>query len=196
MQRSPIYMAEILNAEFERFRTAEERHAKRTGDGPHLYYRLHWAGDIFSPEYARAIAIAVKTNSDIKFWIYTRSFFAVPMLVDIPNLIVYLSLDPVNVQQGMLVYATHKDTAAHNLQICYMSGEDNFDETKPRTLEILDGRNQVRIMLNAPVQEIAWASDICLRACPVDAGRLNLEGGCSKCRKCVRDDHQPVWFKS
>jgi hypothetical protein len=186
-------MTTILSAEFQRFHDAEMRHSDRTGDPAQLFYRLHWSGDIFNETYAQAIANAVKQFNDTRFWIYTRSFFAVPYLTDIPNLIVYLSLDPVNVQPGLVCF---EDNRAQNLQISYMDPNPNFADHQARATSIFDARNQLRGLLGAPAKDTDWLRDMKLRACPVDAGRLNLEGGCPTCRKCFRDDHQPIWFEA
>lgn len=63
---------------------------------PKNIFRHHWDGDIDSVEEARAIrAVAVK-NPDIKQWIYTRRFDLAPSLLGVPNLKVYLSVDPDN----------------------------------------------------------------------------------------------------
>jgi hypothetical protein len=63
-------------------------------------FRIHWDGDFFSREYARAWAIVVAENPTIQFWVYTRSFTpgnnVVDLIADIPNLAVYLSVDDDN----------------------------------------------------------------------------------------------------
>lgn len=91
---------DILRTEFNRFRTAE---LKRTE--PRLFYRLHWSGDIFDREYAKALAAVIQEFPDIKFWGYTRSFEFAEELVDIPNLVMYLSIDAVNREAGLALAA-------------------------------------------------------------------------------------------
>jgi hypothetical protein len=70
--------------------------------GADKLFRIHWDGDFFSVDYASAWAIVVKENPDIRFWVYTRSFSdslnVLPEIVGIPNLTVYLSADPVNIE--------------------------------------------------------------------------------------------------
>jgi len=193
-------MVELLNAEFERFRAAEARRSKKTGTPPHTYYRLHWAGDVFDKTYAKAIATAVKHNSDINFWIYTRSFDILPQLVGVVNLAVYLSLDPVNVQTGLVAFeeATRiiEDYGLkHNIQICYMNHENDFDKHKDRAVTILEGRNQIRKLLGEPTRDLSWITDMQLRTCPVDTGKLELESGCANCKKCLHAK-VPIWFRS
>ena len=63
-------------------------------------FRIHWDGDFFSTEYARAWAIVVKRHSNVTFWVYTRSFDTVnvlPYITGIDNLRVFLSADEVNI---------------------------------------------------------------------------------------------------
>ena len=60
-------------------------------------FRIHWDGDFFDREYASAWATVCRLFPDVTFWVYTRSFTdklnVVDLLVDIPNLAVYLSVD-------------------------------------------------------------------------------------------------------
>lgn len=63
---------------------------------PQNLFRHHWDGDIDSVNEARAIRAVSVINSDIKFWIYTRRFDLAPSLLGVPNLQVYLSVDPDN----------------------------------------------------------------------------------------------------
>ena len=154
-------MESLLTAEFASFRQTELSHAKRTGTKACLVYRLHWSGDLFSERYAKALAKVVRKNSDILFWNYTRSFKWISYFKNVPNLITYLSLDPVNKQEGMRVYKRWK-TAIPNLRIAYMSKINDFQELK-------------------------------LISCPVDAGKLELTGGCARCGVCwKRNKH--AWF--
>jgi len=185
---------ELLDAEFKRFREAEQRHNNATdGDDPQMYYRIHWSGDIFNEEYAKALASAMQLNSDIHFWGYTRSFFAVPHLCNLPNFTLYLSLDPVNIVQGLMVFAEHK-RYNNNLQFCYMSPNNEFEAHLGRVNEMLKEENNLRKAWGYPLKTVVF--DTVLRACPVDAGKLELENGCSKCRKCLSKTPDPVWFQS
>ena len=64
-------------------------------------FRIHWDGDFFSRDYAKAWKAAILTYPDVNFWVYTRSFtdevFVVDILAGIDNLHLYLSADPVNI---------------------------------------------------------------------------------------------------
>lgn len=65
-----------------------------------LVFRIHWDGDFFSYDYALAWAKVARAYADVEFWVYTRSFTndlnVLPAIVGIPNIVVYLSADPVN----------------------------------------------------------------------------------------------------
>lgn len=154
----------LLDAEFTRFEEAENKRAKRTGEGPFMHYRIHWSGDVFDREYAEALATAVAKHPKTQFWIYTRSFDFIPLLKQAPNLLIYMSLDQVNYDHGASVYRCwHEDNP--NVQFCYMAKENN----------------------------------LALRECPVDAGRMAMEGGCSRCKHCLRPKAGStggVWFKT
>lgn len=65
-----------------------------------LLFRIHWDGDFFSETYTYAWKHVIEQNSDIQFWVYTRSDFAVPILIDIPNLALYFSTDSANHRLG------------------------------------------------------------------------------------------------
>jgi hypothetical protein len=64
-------------------------------------FRIHWDGDFFSLDYARAWREVVEYFPQVRFWVYTRSFTedinVLPIITGLPNLTVYLSADPVNI---------------------------------------------------------------------------------------------------
>ena len=76
----------------------------------HRYFRLFYSGDVFSEDLAYAIRDSCKAFPDIQFWVYTRSFDFASILVQAPNLAVYLSVDPVNLTKGLEVYNILKAT--------------------------------------------------------------------------------------
>lgn len=67
-----------------------------------LVFRIHWDGDFFSYDYALAWAMVARMFTGVEFWVYTRSFTeelnVLPAIVGIPNMVVYLSADPVNME--------------------------------------------------------------------------------------------------
>jgi hypothetical protein len=64
--------------------------------GAEKLFRIHWDGDFFSEEYTRAWRTVIRDYPDVQFWAYTRSAFAVPLLVNLPNLGFYFSTDSAN----------------------------------------------------------------------------------------------------
>jgi len=78
-------------------------------NGGHLapYFRIHTGGDFYEIAYAKAWSQVISEFPHVRFWAYTRSFFAVPFLAKRKNLTLYLSTDPVNYQLAMKVYTRH-----------------------------------------------------------------------------------------
>jgi ferredoxin len=76
-----------------------------------MEFRIHWDGDFFSRTYASAWATVITANPDINFWVYTRSFTnrlnVVDILVGIPNLSVYLSVDHDNEEWAKEIIAEY-----------------------------------------------------------------------------------------
>jgi hypothetical protein len=75
-------------------------------DAPMLF-RIHWDGDFFSKEYTFAWAAVIIKHSDVQFWAYTRSDFAVPILQGISNLGLFFSTDDDNRELGKELKATY-----------------------------------------------------------------------------------------
>src|SRR5687768_6071074 len=93
-------MAGLLADMIDGFRADCER-AEQRGSKVPRDFRIHWDGDFFSLEYAEAWADVIRACPDVRFWVYTRSFDpsaldVLPVLADLPNLSVYLSVDPDN----------------------------------------------------------------------------------------------------
>ena len=189
-------MTAVLRAEFQRFKDAELRRASRTGQPACLTYRIHWAGDFFSDDYARAVGQAIQAFPEIRFWAYTRVWSAVPILKGIENLTLYMSLDQVNVNRGLLVYEDNNGHKDPNLRYCYMARENNFQDHQEFLAPVLAGRNQVREIMRSKRIDINWLIKQTLRVCPVDSGQLGAESGCPTCGRCLSTDKTPVWFES
>lgn len=93
-------------------------------------FRIHWDGDFFSVQYAIAWATVIKKHSDVQFWAYTRSAFAVPVLKNIVNLGLYFSADDANFE---LASELKKTTG---VKLAYLA--ENFAMGKERMLEIVE----------------------------------------------------------
>lgn len=104
-------MEEVLTATVEAF----IKHNKQQN----LFFRLHTSGDFFSEDYARAWAATIAKFPQVQFWTYTRSLWAVPLLMDCRNLAIYISSDNVNYAEAKLVFDVCRP-GHPNVGICYM----------------------------------------------------------------------------
>lgn len=135
--------------------------------GAEKAFRIHWDGDFFSIDYAKAWATVVKANPQIQFWVYTRSFVTVnvlPHIVGIPNLAVYLSVDSINVKAAaaaLVEYGT-------KVRVATLSTYTD------------DGKDAIK----------ALGRDKVGAACPENVKRIPLitsnGGACFTCQLCVK----------
>lgn len=91
-------------------------------------FRIHWDGDFFNVTYTIAWATVIKKHSDVQFWVYTRSDFAVPILKGIANLSLYFSTDDDNWE---LASKLKQD---NGVKLAYLA--QNFAMGKERMLQI------------------------------------------------------------
>ena len=77
-------------------------------------FRIHWDGDFFSDTYAYAWKTVINRHADVQFWVYTRVYSAVPILIDIPNLSLYFSTDDENKE----IAGALRDL--HNVRLAYL----------------------------------------------------------------------------
>jgi len=92
-------------------------------------FRIHSDGDFFNVQYTIAWAAVIKKHSDVQFWVYTRSDFAVPILKGIPNLALYFSADDANFELAT------KLKQEQGVSLAYLA--ENFAAGKERMLEIV-----------------------------------------------------------
>jgi hypothetical protein len=136
--------------------------------GTEKVFRWHWDGDVFSASYARAIARTCDAFPDIRFWIYTRSFEYVPFLLNVPNLVVYLSVDRCNIDAAATLYNATRGRSKPLLRIAACA--DTWEETESLMRQVT-GRNAPR--------------------CPELTGKTPLvndkgQGACVACGLCIR----------
>lgn len=132
---------------------------------PDRIFRIHWDGDFFSVDYARAWAQAILRFPDVRFWAYTRSFTdpvnVVPVLAGLPNLALYLSVDEHNAADAAPVLAAHP---AVRVAAC----ADDYRTGREVAGPLASGRKAV--------------------VCPENAERLPLmekgRGACVVCQLC------------
>jgi len=91
----------------------------RKSPADQLYFRLHYSGDFFSEDYAKAWASVAKEFPNVHFWSYTRSFGFIEPLLSIPNFTLLLSSDPDNFEEASALYNKLKDKH-NNLSITWM----------------------------------------------------------------------------
>jgi hypothetical protein len=93
-------MVSLLDDAVNDYLVAHAKAEKRRGSTYEKVFRIHWDGDFFSVNYAKAWRQVILKHPEIQFWVYTRSFIGrvnvIPVLADIPNLSLYLSVDDDN----------------------------------------------------------------------------------------------------
>jgi ferredoxin len=92
-------------------------------------FRIHSDGDFFNVQYTIAWAAVIRKHSDVQFWVYTRSDFAVPILKGIPNLALYFSADDANFELAT------KLKQEQGVSLAYLA--ENFAMGKEKMLEIV-----------------------------------------------------------
>ena len=95
-------------------------------------FRIHWDGDFFSEEYARAWNFVIRMNPDVQFWAYTRSDFAVPILIDIENLSLYFSADAANKDLAWQLKREYGVKLAY-LAKDFATGKSDFNEQQEKS---------------------------------------------------------------
>lgn len=122
------------------------------------YFRIHTGGEFFNEDYTKAWTLAIKKRPEVRFWAYTRSLFAVPLLAELPNLTLMLSCDPVNKSRVLKAYEKYKHLP--NIAIAWMGNTlpDDMPSDKP------------------------------VLTCPEVTGKvknIGKQGACSRCRACI-----------
>jgi len=81
---------------------------KKNPDKKNWFFRLHYSGDFFSEDYARAWAATISKFPEVRFWVYTRSHECAKYFTETRNLTFYFSVDPVNYKKAIEVYGKYK----------------------------------------------------------------------------------------
>jgi hypothetical protein len=95
-------------------------------------FRIHWDGDFFSEDYTRAWNFVIRLNPDVQFWAYTRSDFAVPILIGIKNLALYFSADSANKTLAWELKAKYGVKLAY-LAKDFATGKSDFNEQQEKS---------------------------------------------------------------
>lgn len=146
-------------------------------------FRWHVSGDVFSADYAEFIRDVCQRAPDVRFWIYTRSFEYVGILVRAANLAVNLSADKDNYQAAERCRSLHP----RDVRICYLS--DNGDV--PATL--IDG--DVVFPDYSLRGDDGWRAKLPTQKqrmlCPVDFFGKSNSIRCGVCTKCLEPGSRP-----
>lgn len=143
--------------------------------GADRLFRIHWDGDFFSDDYARAWAEVIRLHAETRFWVYTRVVSAAVMLhkAALPNLALYFSADAANAPVAAMLRRTY----GIGIRLAWLS--ENFQ------------------MGQAALREITGKPGA---KCPENAGRLPLisaEGSaCARCGLCVFGKADVVFSRS
>lgn len=143
-------------------------------------FRWHVSGDVFSTRHAAWITEVCRAAPDVTFWIYTRSFDAIPLLNN-PNLVVNISADSDNIKEALEAQATWGG------RICYFTRDGSFP-TLPEDSVIfpdypLRGRD-----LDQPTEAQWWKGlEIAdkRKVCPADFFGQSEQHRCGPCKKCL-----------
>ena len=100
--------------------------------GAEKLFRIHWDGDFFSEEYTIAWMKVITMNEDVQFWAYTRSDFAVPILVGLRNLALYFSADSANKELAWELKRIYGVKLAY-LAKDFATGKADFNEQQEKS---------------------------------------------------------------
>lgn len=134
-------------------------------------FRIHWDGDFFNMDYVRAWKKVIQDHDGVQFWVYTRSAFAVPELINVPNLGLYFSTDDENLELADGLKKTY------GVKLAYLA--ENFDA----------GQAKIKEMTARPGAK-----------CPENKRALPLISGdgsaCVRCSLCVYQKTDVVFSAS
>jgi len=137
------------------------------------FYRLHWSGDIFSPDYAEDLMKACAEVPEITFWNFTRNFD--PKVIEAidkhkpENLVQYLSADAVNIGRALEIYKEHPNV----FSMSYMGDSlEPFEELWKKPGNGCE-----------PIHQ-----------CPSNSPHSSIEFMCKKCKTCLSG--KCVFFKT
>lgn len=122
------------------------------------YFRIHTGGEFFSEAYTRAWKQVISEHNSVKFWVYTRALFTVPILSELKNLTLMLSCDVDNKKDVLKTYRKYKNYP--NIAVAWMG--NGLPEDFPKDRQTL--------------------------ICPEVTGKTKnteKQGACSRCRACI-----------
>ncbi len=109
-------------------------------------FRIHWDGDFFNVDYTNAWADVIRKYPTVQFWAYTRSDFAVPLLINIDNLSLYFSADSANKQLAWDLKRQYGVKLAY-LAKDFATGKNDFDEQQEKSaIPCPENNNKVKLI--------------------------------------------------
>lgn len=173
-------LAEVLAVGFAAGEAAVALADWITANAPHGF-RWHVSGDVQGWRHARWIAKVSILAPRVPFWIYTRTFEAVPTLMRAPNLAVNISADSDNWVSAL---ACHKATGA---RITYLSHDGQVSPLPPDSVIFPDYALRGRELAD-PTAAPWWQSlthEQRAMTCPADFFGQSEAHRCGPCGKCL-----------
>ncbi len=166
---------ELLSEMMKEYRQVIEKYQVATEDD---IFRIHWDGDFFSEDYARAWKRVIMDHPQTVFWLYTRSFTSeldvTPIfLVNKPeNLVFYLSVDKGNVDEAL-----------------------KREQENGKILMAFCGATELEAEL---VARQAGKSTRAVKSCPENSGEMPImsegRGACVDCKLCIKSRPNILFF--
>jgi hypothetical protein len=148
-------------------------------------FRWHVSGDVFNHRYADLIRLVCHHSAGVEHVIYTRSFFAVPILHNTDNLVVNVSLDRDNLIEGMMV----ADEFRCRPVVMVGEKDSNWFPHLPEHAVILPNYELRGRDLEKPTSHPWWQSltrQQRKQVCPADFFGQSEHVRCGPCKKCLR----------
>ncbi len=109
-------------------------------------FRIHWDGDFFNVDYTNAWADVIRKYPTVQFWAYTRSDFAVPLLINIDNLSLYFSAVSASKQLAWDLKRQYGVKLAY-LAKDFATGKNDFDEQQEKSaIPCPENNNKVKLI--------------------------------------------------
>lgn len=146
-------------------------------------FRWHNSGDVFNQKYATFIRRVCNASPSVKHWIYTRSFWFVPTLVQASNLVVNISADRINYK--------HASDASEllNVRLCYFTDDGEVPVDLEEGSVVFPDYNLRGRELVKPVEHSWWKSlsqEQKKMVCPADFFGQSENIRCGVCKKCMK----------
>lgn len=146
-------------------------------------FRWHVSGDVFNESYAHWIVDVCEATPDVKFWIYTRSLWAVRTLTSARNLAVNVSADKDN-------YAAARRAAdTWGARVCYLVSDPGEQLPDLPAGSVIFPDYPLRGRDLPIASEAQWWKSITTEqkrmTCPVDFAGQSEKNRCGPCDRCL-----------